>query len=54
MPSSVHRTKKAMFDKARKLEAQGKTVKFDQVTSQTLRKNKPVGKKKTEYILHWR
>jgi len=54
MPRSVHKTKKAMFDKARVLEAQGKSIKFDQVTTQKLKQNKPVGKRKTEYILIWK
>ena len=54
MPRSVHRTKKAMFDKARRLEKQGKSVKFDQVTSQKIKKGKRVGKQKTEYILIWK
>ena len=54
MPSSVHRTKKAMFDKARRLEKQGKSIKFDEVVSQKMKKGKLVGKQKREYILHWK
>jgi len=54
MPRSVHKTKKAMFDKARKLEKEGKSIKFDEITSQKIVKGKRVGKRKTEYILIWK
>ena len=54
MPRSSHRTEKALFTKARKLEAQGKKIKFDTIISQKMKKGKRVGKRKTEYILIWK
>jgi len=54
MPRSVHKTQKALFDKARKLEKEGKSIKFDTIISQKMVKGKRVGPRKTEYILIWK
>jgi len=54
MPSSIHRTQKAAIAKGKTLLKKGKNVHFNKVVSQALKKNKPSGPKKTEYIVTWK
>ena len=54
MPQSIHKTQKAAFAKARKLEKAGKMVRFNTVISQEIKKGKRVGKQKREHIVIWK